>query len=116
MNKPLVIGQSFEGIILETCLDFDISRPRVRCVTGFPSDLRVEFPRDLRDIYPIGTKFRANVKVCQKHWEHDGSPKGSPYLRATEIGVIVSSIPDEGLRAKIVPGSISERSYTYVWD
>jgi len=28
---------------------------------------------------------------------------GQPYLRASDIGVVVASIPDEGLRAKIRP-------------
>lgn len=65
---------------------------------------------------PIGTRFLATVRVCQKHWNDDGSPKGPPYLRATNIGLIVRSIPDAGLRAEIQPDSVSGRAYYYVWE
>ena len=112
----IIPGQYYENVILETFLVSGISRPRVRCVSTLPPDLLVEFPRDLREDYPIGTHFRATVKVCQKHWNEDGTPKGPPYLRATDIGLIVSSIPDAGLRAKIQSGSKSGRSYYYVWE
>ncbi len=113
---PIIPGQYYENVILETCVVPGVSRPRVRCVSTLPPDLLVEFPRDLREDYPIGTRFRAMVKVCQKHWNDDGTPKGPPYLRATDIGLIVSSIPDAGLRAKIQPGSRSGRAYHYVWE
>ena len=109
-------GSEHERVVLETCRDQVVSRPRVRCVTHFSQDLRVEFPRDLREKYPIGTRFLATVRVCQKHWNDDGSPKGPPYLRATNIGLIVRSIPDAGLRAKIQPDSVSGRAYYYVWE
>ena len=112
----LTPGLTFDGVMLETCKDDDVTRPRVRCVSHFPSDVRVEFPRKLREDYPIGTRFKASVKVCQKHWDHDGAPKGPPYLRATAIGIIVASIPDPGMRAQIVPGTLSGRSYFYIWD
>lgn len=114
-TTPLAIGQFYSNVMLETCRDEDVTRPRVRCVSHFGPDLRVEFPIDLRTEYPIGTRFRATVKVCQKHFS-DGSPKGAPYLRASDIGLIVQSIPDVGLRAKIVPGSVSNRAYFYIWD
>jgi len=49
---------------------------------------------------------------------YDGTDelKGAPYLSASDIEVIVPSIPDPGLRAKIKPGSKSGRAYTYTWD
>jgi len=102
--------------MLETCVDGHITRPRVRPVSHFPPDVRVEFPRSLREEFPIGTRFRATVKVCQKHWSSNGQPKGPPYLVASNIGVIVQSIPDPGLRAKLKPGSRSGRAYYYIWD
>jgi HNH endonuclease len=44
-----------------------ITRPRVRPLEYFPSWMRTEFPRDLREKHPIGTRFRADVTVKQKH-------------------------------------------------
>jgi hypothetical protein len=109
-------GQYYENVTLETCEVPGVSRPRVRCVSTLPPELLVEFPREPREEYPIGTHFRATVKVCQKHWNDDGTPKGPPYLRATDIGLIVSSIPDARRRAMIQPGSKSRRAYHYIWD
>ena len=109
------IGKSFKNVTLERFLD-DVSRPRVRAVDTFSGTVRVKFPRDLRKTFPIGTRFKATVKVCQKHSDATGEVKGVPYLRATDIGVVVSSILDRGLKAKIKPGSISGLSYYYVWE
>ena len=114
--NALVEGNAYEHVMLETCRDDRVSRPRVRPISHFPQDIRVEFPRNLRDKYPIGTRFLAKVKVCQKHWSHNNQPKGKPYLFASNIGVIIPSIPDPGLRAKLKPGSISGRAYYYIWD
>ena len=107
--RRLVVGAVHEKVMLETCRDSHLSRPRVRPVSHFPSDTRVWFPRSLRERFPIGTRFYARVKVSQK-------PKGPPYLSASEIQVIVASIPGPGLRAKLKPGSKSGRAYTYTWD
>lgn len=112
----LMEGNVYDNVMLETCRDQDVSRPRVRPVSHFAPDVRVEFPRALREQFPIGTRFRARVRVAQKHWNHNGRPKGPPYLVASQIGVIVASIPDPGLRAEIKPGSTSGRAYTYIWD
>jgi hypothetical protein len=107
----------YHQILLETCLDPDVSRPRVRAVSGFPADTRVEFPRSLREQFPIGTRFIASVKVAQKHMAN-GTPKGAPYLVAAKdsIGVVRSSVQDSGLRAVLKPGSVSGRAYSYVWE
>lgn len=112
----LIEGDGHEAVMFETCVDDDVTRPRVRPVLHFPAEVRVEFPRLLREEFPIGTRFRATVKVCQKHWGYDGQPKGPAYLRASNIGVIVQSIPDPGLRAKLRPGFISGRAFCYIWD
>jgi hypothetical protein len=44
-------GDWYFGVLLETCQDFDrsISRPRVRSFDQLPQDIRVEFPRSLRE-------------------------------------------------------------------
>ena len=107
------IGQFFGGIELETCTDPGVSRPRVKAVTVFPPTTRVEFPRHLREMFPIGTRFKATVKVCQK--TADGEPHGLPYLRAYDIAVIAASIPDQGLLARVRKGSISGLAYDYHW-
>jgi hypothetical protein len=106
------IGKSFSPVTLELVLDDDVTRPRVCPVDTFPRKLRVEFPRALRT-KPIGTRFVATVKVCQKHI--GVVPKGPPYLRASEIDVVASSIPKRGLKAKAKPGTTSGRSYVYEW-
>ncbi|MFT4734104.1 MAG: hypothetical protein ACI9K1_001059 [Arcticibacterium sp.] len=110
-----MVGESLRGVLLETCTDLNksISRPRVRPKDTFPADMRVEFPRKLRELFPIGTEYRATVKVCQKH-NADGSEKGEPYLRASDIALIPKSIKDEGLVAKVQAGSISGLAYEYI--
>ena len=93
------IGQFFGGIELETCTDPGVSRPRVKAVTVFPPTTRVEFPRNLREKVPIGTRFKATVKICQK--TVDGEPHGPPYLKAYDIAVVASSVANEGLLARV---------------
>ncbi len=107
------IGRFFDCVELETCRDPTVSRPRVRPLDKFNPDLRVEFPRHLRDLFPIGTRYLATVKVCQK--TESGKPKGPPYLRAYDIALISSSVPDEGLVARVRNGSISGLAYDYIW-
>jgi hypothetical protein len=114
-TRRLVEGMVFDKVLLETCRDTGMSRPRVRPVSHFPASTRVWFPRDLRENYPVGTRFYATVKVSRKHYAN-GEPKGPPYLSASSIGVIVSSIPDPGLRARIRRDGRSGRAYDYVWD
>ena len=115
MSLERMIGESLKGVKLETCRDKKVTRPRVRPAEQFPENTRVEFPRKLRELFPIGTQYKATVKVCQKH-NADGSKKGDPYLRATEIALIPESVPDEGLVAQVKEGSISGLAYQYVWD
>ena len=115
MNLDDKIGDSFKGVVLETCRDVKVTRPRVRATENFDADTRVEFPRKLRELFPIGTQYKATVKVCQKH-NADGSKKGAAYLRATDISLIAESVPDQGLVAQVRSGSISGLSYKYVWD
>jgi len=77
----LIEGSMFTLVELETCIDKKMSRPRVRPLNPFPTSIRVEFPKALRDKYSIGTQFRSDVVVCQKH-NKDGSLRGPLYLRA----------------------------------
>ncbi len=108
------VGQFFGNQVLETCLDKDVTRPRVRLVDGeFASTVRVEFPRDLRKRFPIGTKYTATVKVCQETMS--GKPYGKPYLRAYDIAIVPESVPDQGLLASVRSGSISGLAYEYKW-
>ena len=72
----------------------------------------MEFPRKLRELFPIGTQYRATVKVCQKS-DKNGSPYGKPYLYASDIVLIADTVPDKGLVAKVKAGTISGRSYIY---
>lgn len=108
-----LVGRFFGHIELETCRDVSISRPRVRPNASFSPDTRVEFSRTLREMFPIGTRFMATVKVCQKHV--DGKPHGPPYLKAYDVAVIAASVSDPGLMAKVRKGSISALAYDYVW-
>jgi len=107
------LGQFFGGVELETCTDPGVSRPRVKAITMFPPSMRVEFPRKLREMFPLSTRFKATVKVCQKTFGVE--PNGPHYLKAYDIAVIASSVPDEGLMARVRNGSISGLSYEYYW-
>ncbi len=107
------VGQFFGGVELETCTDKGVSRPRVRPVTIFPPETRVEFQRDLREMFPIGTRFLATVKICQKTM--NGRHHGPPYLKAYDVAVIWASVPNDGLMARVREGSISGLSYEYRW-
>lgn len=107
------IGRFIDQVELETCRDRSVSRPRVRPVNKFDNNIRVEFPRHLRELFPIGTRYLATVKVCQK--TQDGKPNGPPYLRAYDIALIPESVPDQGLVARVRQGSISELAYEYIW-
>jgi len=108
-------GDYFEGVLLETFRDYQVTRPRVRPVELLPKWLNVEFPRHLREENPIGTRFRANVFVRQKH-NPNGSPKGPLYLRAenSTIKKIKEPTTDEVEFARQKRGSISGRSYEYI--
>jgi hypothetical protein len=112
-NVEVLVGQFFGHVELETCRDVDVSRPRVRPCNRFSPDTRVEFPRHLREIFPIGTRFMATVKVCQK--TVDRRPHGPPYLKAYDIAVVRESVVDHGLMAQVRRGSIGGLAYDYVW-
>jgi len=110
------IGTEYNGALVETCTDTGKSRPRVRALhPNIPSIWRVEFPRDLREDNPIGTRFRCDLKVCQKH-NSDGSIRGQQYLVAdTEtICKLSDYTPDRIIRAVLNPDSRSGRSYSYI--
>jgi hypothetical protein len=113
LNPNDHVGDTFYFITLKTCRDAKVTRPRVRPVEQFPEDTRVEFPRKLREFFPIGTQFIATVKVCQKH-QPDGTPNGPAYLRASDIALVPESVPDEGLLARVKAGSISGLAYEYI--
>jgi 5-methylcytosine-specific restriction endonuclease McrA len=108
-------GDRYFGVLLEICRDYSLSRPRVRPVEGLPPDIRVEFPRKLREEHQLGTRFRADVKVCRKHFP-DGRPKGPPYLRADTHTIVEANdyTPDRTIFAVERPGTISGRAYDWI--
>jgi HNH endonuclease len=108
-------GDFFEGVLLETFRDGVVSRPRVRPVELLPQSLKVEFPRNLRERNPMGTRFRADVHVRQKHYGN-GFPKGDLYLRAENSTIRKIEEPDseEVELARQQPGTISGRAYEYI--
>lgn len=109
------VGDDFVGVLLETYRDPEASRPRVRPVEQLPQHLRTEFPRNLRASVPLGTRFRANVKICQKHLPN-GQPKGRPYLRASEnsIEIVSNYKPEQNIQAIKQSNSRSGLAYYYV--
>ena len=113
----LTEGDWFDGVLLETFLETGISRQRVRPYDTLPKDVNVEFPRAMRDQNPIGTRFRADVKVCQKH-NKDGSLKGGIYLRADKnsIELINTYKPEHIIHSILSPNSKSKRAYNYSID
>jgi 5-methylcytosine-specific restriction endonuclease McrA len=107
-------GDFFEGVLLETFRDYEVTRPRVRPVEVLPHWLKVEFPRGLREANPIGTLFRADVFVRQKHYAN-GQPKGPLYLRADNATIVKIAEPttDTLVIARQQRGTISGRAYEY---
>lgn len=79
-NQQLIVGDQFEDVVLETFRENGTTRPRVRPVENFDPNIRVEFPTKIREENPLGTQFKADVKVSQKTKE--GKPWGPPYLVA----------------------------------
>jgi hypothetical protein len=113
--NDLIEGDSYQGILLETYVPQRVTRPGVRPISVLPQNVKVEFPRKLRTEHPIGTRFSADVKVCQKH-SSDGTPKGNKYLRADtkSISIVGEFIPQNNLFATLDPNSIGDRSYNYI--
>jgi len=113
MKTTLLVGDRFEGVLLETIKGESSTRPRVRPLEYFDKDIRVEFPRHLRENNPIGTRFRADVKVSQK--TKNGMPFGNPYLVATDssINKIDDFIPKKIIQA-IKLNTASDRAYDYI--
>ena len=112
--KELIVGQFFGNVLFETFRDQGVTRPRVRPISDFDQSILVDFPRDLREMFPIGTRFMATAKVCKKH-RPDGTPYGRSYLYAKDIALVADSVRDTGLIARVREGSISGLSYQYHW-
>jgi len=111
----LIEGEEFQLVELETCIGIKTSRPRVRPLNPFPTNINVKFPTALRVENPIGTRFRADVTVCQKH-NKDGTPRGQIYLdsKTKTIIMVESFTPEKMLMALQKPNSASGRVYEYV--
>lgn len=113
MENNLIIGDRYEGVLLETFIDDTCTRPRVRPIEYFETDIRVEFPRHLREENPIGTRFRGDLKVAQKN--KNGKPFGRPYLVVTDKSIvkIEEYTPKRCIKA-VKLNTISDRAYTYI--
>ena len=64
-NVDYKVGDYFTGVLLETFKEAGISRPRVRPVEMFADDIRVEFPRSLREgAYALGAnRYEVSLKI-----------------------------------------------------
>lgn len=76
------INDDIDDIIVETFNDW---KPwlSVRPININDNSLKVEFPKDIREKYPQGTRFKVRTKLCQKHfasWPEKWQPKWKPYL------------------------------------
>lgn len=113
MENSLIVGDRFEGVLLETIIDNRSTRPRVRPLEYFEKDIRVEFPRNLREDNPIGTRFRGDVKVSQK--TKDNQPYGSIYLVVTDKSIekVQDYTPQKLIKARRL-NTASDRSYEYI--
>jgi hypothetical protein len=113
MISNLIVGDKFEGVLLETIIGEKSSRPRVKPLEYFDRDIRVEFPRYLRDENPIGTRFRADVKVSQK--TKNNSPYGNHYLVASDDSIVkVGDFRTGKSIMSIKLNSASDRAYRYI--
>ena len=108
-------GDEFEQVVLKTCRGESETRPRVKPIDNFFDDMKVEFPRNLREEYPIGTTFIATVKVCQKH-NKDGSLRGSKYLMADKKTIDIHEKPKSSTEEMAIQksGTYSGRAYEYI--
>ncbi len=113
MKTKILVGDRFEGVLLETIKEESVARPRVRPLEYFDRDIRVEFPRHLRENNPIGTRFRSDVKVCQK--TKNGQPFGNLYLVATDSSIVKIGdfVPKKIIQA-IKLNTASDRAYDYI--
>ena len=113
-NIDYNVGDYFTGVLLETFKEAGISRPRVKPVEMFADDIRVEFPRSLREDNPVGTQFKALVKVAQKTNKKTGKVVGVPYLVATNktIDLVKDYSPIKQIYA--IPLEAGDRLYKYV--
>jgi hypothetical protein len=112
--QDMIVGDFHEDVMLELIKDDGISRPRMMPVGLFPSSTRVEVSRSIRERFPLGTRFVACVKICQKH-NADGSCNGNPYLKVYgTLKVILDTISDQSLIARLDPTGADGRKYYYV--
>ena len=81
------VGDQLQGVTLETFVDPETARVRVRPVDGLLGGMRVEFPKGLRAKHPVGTQFSASVKVSQKTNKVSGKPLGRPHLIASPSSI-----------------------------
>ena len=87
------VGCYYDNILLQLIDDTGAnSRNKIRVMPleFFPNDMRVEFPRVLRNRFPIGTKFRARVKVAQKKDPRYDTPS-KPYLIANPSSIKIEN-------------------------
>jgi hypothetical protein len=108
-------GDEFERVVLKTFKGESVTRPRVKPIDDFFDNMKVEFPRNLRENYPIGTTFIATVKVCQKH-NKDGSLRGPKYLQADTNTIDVHERSNSSKEEMAVQktGTQSGRAYEYI--
>lgn len=89
------VGDQLQGVTLETFVDPETARVRVRPVDRLLGGMRVEFPKGLRAQYPVGTQFSANVKVSQKTNKATGKPLGKTHLIASPSSIkLLHETPD----------------------
>ena len=70
--------------------------------------LKVEFPRKLREMHPLGTHFQADLKISQKT-NKDGSLRGGPYAVAAPSTIELYDRADTRLYAQ----EIRDRVYRF---
>ena len=62
MKNEWIEGERFQGIIVETYQE----RPNKIRVRPVGDNINVEISKKIRENYPIGTRFRIDVKVCTR--------------------------------------------------
>ena len=67
MLNDYQVDDRFTGVLLESFRDTRRARTRIRPLEIFPDSMMVGgVPKNFRDRQPLGSKFRADVKVCQR--------------------------------------------------
>lgn len=82
-----ILNSVFYGIVVESYVDTHKKKGKVRVRPvphqGIPPSLHVSCSQEKRKAFPVGTRFKLDIKVCQKS-------KGRFYLSSLKPSVLLT--------------------------